>query len=173
MNIGTHLKLERDFFSRSCPEVARDLLGQKLIFKDFIGIITETESYRNIDDPASHAHRGPTPRAGIMFGKPGISYVYFIYGMYYCLNIVTEEEGSASAVLIRGLKLVSPTVKLLNGPGKLCRELSIDKTHNNIDLITQNDFYIAKGDVVSEFDITPRIGIKTGLDKLWRFVAKI
>src|SRR3954469_10994490 len=136
-------RLERDFFNRPCPEVARDLLGQTLVFKNFTGIITETESYRGIDDPASHAHRGPTPRASIMFGKPGISYVYLIYGMYHCLNIVTEEEGSASAVLIRGLKLISPTTKLLNGPGKLCRELSINKTHNNIDLISQEDFYVA------------------------------
>ena len=166
-------RLGRDFFNRPCPEVARDLLGQILVFKDFTGIITETESYRGTDDPASHAFKGPTPRAGIMFGKPGISYVYLIYGMYHCLNIVTEDEGSASAVLIRGLKLISPMQKLFNGPGKLCRELGINKTHNNVDLITCDDFFVAKGDHVSEFDITQRIGIKTGLDKLWRFVAKV
>lgn len=165
-------KLGRDFFNRPCPEVARDLLGQMLVFKDFTGVITETESYRGIDDPASHAHRGATPRAGIMFGKPGISYVYLIYGMYYCLNIVTEDEGCASAVLIRGLKLITPINKMLDGPGKLCRELSINKTHNNIDLVTCDDFFVAKGELVTEFDITPRIGIKTGLDKLWRFIVK-
>lgn len=166
-------RLEQEFFNRPCPEVARDLLGQILIFKNFTGIITETESYRGVDDPASHAFRGATPRAGIMFCKPGISYVYLIYGMYYCLNFVTEEEGAPSAVLIRGLKLITPTAKLLDGPGKLCRELGINKSHNNIDLTISEDFYVAKSKTINEFDITPRIGIKVGLDKLWRFVIKV
>lgn len=165
-------RLDRDFFNRPCPEVARDLLGQTLVFKNFSGIITETESYRGSDDPASHAFKGSTPRTQVMFGKPGISYVYLIYGMYHCLNFVTEEEGAPSAVLIRGLKLITPTAKLLDGPGKLCRELSINKFHNNIDLTLSDDFYIAKSEAINEFDVTPRIGIKVGLDKLWRFVAK-
>src|ERR1700729_4260135 len=114
------MKLGRDFFNRNCAEVARDLLGQILVFGNYQGIITETESYRGLDDPASHAFKGPTPRAKIMFGTPGTSYVYLIYGMYHCLNIVTEEEESPSAVLIRGLKLIKPDVAILNGPGKIC-----------------------------------------------------
>ena len=163
------MKLPREFFSRHSPEVARDLLGRILVFGDHKGIITETESYRGLDDPASHAYRGPTPRAKIMFGTPGLSYVYFIYGMYHCLNIVTEEEGLPSAVLIRGLKLLTPPFDLLGGPGKICREMKITREHNGIDLINHDSFYVMEGKRAEEFVATPRIGIKTAMDKLWRF----
>lgn len=164
------MKLGRDFFNRYCADVARDLLGQIIVFGDYQGIITETESYRGFDDPASHAFKGPTPRAKIMFGKPGMSYVYLIYGMYHCLNIVTEEEGSPSAVLIRGLKLFKPTHGLLNGPGKICREMKITRQHSGIDLVTEENFYVRTGEKIEEFKTTPRIGIKVGIDKLWRFI---
>lgn len=164
------MKLGRDFFNRHCTEVARELLGQVLVFDRYRGVITETESYRGLDDPASHAFRGPTPRAKIMFGQPGLSYVYFIYGMYHCLNIVTEEEGSPSAVLIRGLKLLTPQSNILNGPGKICRELGITREHNGIDLVTNENFYITTGERIEEFKTTPRIGIRMGVDKLWRFI---
>lgn len=164
------MKLGRDFFNRHCTEVARDLLGQVLVFGNHRGIITETESYRGFDDPASHAFRGPTPRSKIMFGTPGLSYVYFIYGMYHCLNIVTEEEGSPSAVLIRGLKLLTPPCSLLNGPGKICREMKITREHSGIDLVTQEDFYVTTGEKIEEFKTTPRIGIKVGMDNQWRFI---
>lgn len=173
MNQLLYQRLDRNFFNQSCVEVAKDLLGQILVFGEYQGIITETESYRGADDPASHAYRGATPRAKIMFGTPGLSYIYLIYGMYFCLNIVTEAEGSASAVLIRGMKLIKPYSKILDGPGKICRELFITKAHNNIDITKDNNFYIAKNDKIKEFDITARIGIKVGIDKLWRFVAKL
>lgn len=166
-------RLKRDFFNRNCTDVARDLLGQILIFHNYAGIIIETEAYRGTDDPASHAFRGPTPRASIMFGPSGMSYVYLIYGMYHCLNIVTEEVGSPSAVLIRGLKLIKPHEKLLDGPGKICRELQITKQHNNINLTNQEDFYVAENKLVTDFNATPRIGIKVGMDKLWRFITKL
>ena len=165
-------KLGKDYFNRYCVDVARDLLGQRLIFGPYQGIIIETEAYRGADDPASHSYKGPTPRSAIMFGEPGVSYVYFIYGMYHCLNIVTEDLHNPSAVLIRGIKLITPETKLLNGPGKICRELGITRDHSGFDLTQHNDFYIAQGEKVEHFEVTPRIGIKVATDKLWRFVVK-
>lgn len=103
------LKLSYEFYNRHVTEVAKDLLGKTLIVNNMQGIITETEAYKGADDEASHAFKGSTPRSSIMFGEPGFSYIYLIYGMYNCLNIVTEERGSPSAVLIRGLKLSSFT----------------------------------------------------------------
>src|SRR5271170_2047520 len=100
----TMRRLGRSFFLRPTVQVAQDLLGKRLIFQNFSGIITETEAYHQNNDPACHAYRGKTPRNAPMFGPAGHSYVYFIYGMYHCLNIVTEPEGVAAAVLIRGLK---------------------------------------------------------------------
>ena len=99
-------KADHSFYNRHVVEVAQDLLGMTLVFKEHRALITETEAYRGIDDGASHAFNGPTPRSQVMFGAPGMSYVYFIYGMYHCLNIVTEPEGHPSAVLIRGVKLL-------------------------------------------------------------------
>ena len=98
------MKLCDDFYNRSVVEVAQDLLGKTLVFFNFRGVITETEAYRGADDEASHAFKGPTPRSSIMYGPPGYSYVYLIYGLYHCLNIVTEAEGNPAAVLIRGLQ---------------------------------------------------------------------
>ena len=164
-------RLPRNFFEQDTVQIARALLGKILVFKNFKGIITETEAYRGEDDPASHAHRGPTPRTQVMFEKPGISYVYLIYGMYHCLNVVTEPEGVPGAVLIRGLRLLNPEPYILDGPGKLCRHLQITKEHHGMDLVNSDSFYITK----MKFDnvthtATPRIGIQKGQDKLWRFV---
>ncbi len=167
------MKLNRDFFNRNCAVVAHDLIGKKLVFGEHEGIITETEAYRGADDPASHAHRGITARSAIMFGQPGKSYVYIIYGMYYCLNIVTEPEGEASAVLLRGLQLLTPPLTHLNGPGKLCRHLGITKQHNGIDLLSDSSFYVTEGIESPEVHITPRIGIKKAIDKPWRFVMAL
>jgi len=161
-------RLSRSFFLRSTPQVAQDLLGKRLIFEDFSGIITETEAYHQDNDPACHAYRGKTSRNAPMFMKGGYSYVYFIYGMYYCLNIVTESEGTAAAILIRGLKMDDGLH--LNGPGKLCRHLGINKDHNVIDLVTSDQFYVKNERLMPDFIATPRIGIRQGADKLWRFV---
>ena len=160
--------LKKSFFAQNAVEVAKALIGKTLVFGDFQGIITETEAYRGSDDPASHAYRGPTPRSQIMFGEPGFSYVYLIYGMYHCLNIVTEPVGSPSAVLIRGLQIGS---LLLDGPGKLCRHLNLNLSHHQKDLTKAPSFCVVDGLNVKPKHIlaTSRIGIKQGLDKLWRF----
>lgn len=165
------IRLDRDYFSQSTLHVAKDLLGKELTFKTFKGLITETEAYVGQDDPACHAARGKTPRTTVMFGPPGVSYVYFIYGMYFCLNIVTESEGFAAAVLIRGLHLLHPEIKNLNGPGKLCKHLGITREHNGLDLITSEHFFFQDQGLKPEFITTPRIGIKVGTDKLWRFLV--
>ena len=164
------MRLQKDYFLQPTLHVAQDLLGKILTFKDFSGIITETEAYIGQDDPACHAARGRTPRTSIMFGVGGFSYVYFIYGMYFCFNVVTEAEGFPAAVLIRGLRLLSPESKKLDGPGKLCRHLGITKEHNGIDLTCTEDFYIEDSHFKPDFLVTPRIGIKIATDKLWRFI---
>ena len=105
-----------------------------------------------------------------MFGPPGYLYVYMIYGMYYCINVVTEEVGQPSAVLIRGLRL--PDVHL-DGPGKICRYLGITTRDNGINLISNDNFYLTQGINIANINITTRIGINKAIDKPWRFVANI
>jgi DNA-3-methyladenine glycosylase len=166
------MKLPFDFYNRNVVEVAIDLLGQHLVFGGHRGIITETEAYSGADDPASHAYNGPTKRAAIMFGKAAISYVYLIYGMYNCLNIVTDKEDEPSAVLIRGIKLITPLNLDLNGPGKLCRHLNITTSHTGIDLCNSNELYVCQGEKIKDFKTTPRIGITKAVDRPWRFVVK-
>lgn len=160
------IPLEEDFYIRKAPEVAQELLGKRLVFNQFSGIITETEAYRGTDDPASHAYLGQTKRSAIMFGSPGYSYVYMIYGMYFCLNIVTEKSGQPAAVLIRGLKL--PEINL-NGPGKLCRYLQLTTKHNAINLMQNDLFYVTSGIEGVQYNTTSRIGIKQGQDKFWHY----
>ncbi len=143
-----------------------------MVFNGTAGLITETEAYIGQDDPACHAARGKTTRNAVMFGPPGFSYVYFIYGMYHCLNFVTEDEGKPAAVLIRGLKLLESPSLHLNGPGKLCRHLGITRDHNGIDITTSDFFYIKDSPPPPTFETTPRIGITQGQEKLWRFVVK-
>jgi DNA-3-methyladenine glycosylase len=165
-------RLSHDFFNRPTLEVAPDLLGKIIVFGNTAGVITETEAYIGQNDPACHAARGKTPRNEVMFGPAGFTYVYFIYGMYYCLNFVTEEEGTPAAVLIRGLMQIQPDAKHLNGPGKLCRELGITREHNQIDLTSSSAIYVKNSPFSPKFEATPRIGIKKGTDKLWRFLVK-
>ncbi len=160
-------KLQHEFYNRNVVEVAKDLLGKKLICDNFQGIITETEAYRGYDDEASHAFRGITKRSEIMFGSAGYTYVYIIYGMHHCLNIVTEGVGQAGAVLIRGIK--SSNLHL-DGPGKTCRYLGITKEHNGINLIQSDYMYLTEGIKNPKYLTTSRIGIKKATEKLWRFV---
>ena len=164
-------KLSIDFFNRNTLLVARELIGKKLVYKDKQGWITETEAYMGFEDPASHAFRGKTPRNEPMFGRAGYSYIYLIYGMYYCLNIVTEEIGFPAAVLIRGILL--PDGTHLNGPGKICRYFGLTKLQNGKDMVTSKDFFIENTDKHFPVETTPRIGIKVGLNLPWRFVADI
>lgn len=130
--------LTRDFYEYNTLKVARDLLDKFLVRKIgkkiIAGMITETEAYCGPNDLASHASRGRTPRTEIMFGPPGRAYIYIIYGMYYCLNIVTEKKGYPAAVLIRGVKIDGVDYSKTNGPGKLCKFLKIDKKLNGIDI---------------------------------------
>jgi DNA-3-methyladenine glycosylase len=155
--------LKRDFYNRNTLDVARDLLGKTLVFNGVQAEITETEAYVGRDDPACHAFRGRTKRTDVMFGPAGFSYVYLIYGMYHCLNFVTEEDGFPAAVLIRG-------ARPFDGPGKLCRGLGITLEHNRIDLTQSSDFHVLDTPSAQHYECTPRIGITQGKEKLWRFV---
>ena len=166
-------RLPRSFFLNNALEVASQLIGKVLVFGSHQGIILETEAYRGMDDPASHAFKGVTPRSRLMFGPPGVSYVYLIYGIHSCFNVTTEPETFPSAVLIRSLHLLTPPFTQLGGPGKLCSHLGITTAHNGVDLITSPNFYLKEGDqILREIQSTPRIGIKVGREKLWRFIAK-
>src|SRR6516162_7277393 len=156
------------FFERPTLKVARDLLGVNLNRRLPTGeiltaTICEVEAYRE-DDPASHSYKGETERSRVMFGPPGRAYVYFIYGMYYCLNVVTEAVGTGGAVLIRGLLKEG-----LDGPGKLCRQWQIDKKFNGVNLLDPaSDLWLSKPQQASNHvvEITPRIGISKATEKL-------
>lgn len=163
-----------DFYRRSTLLVARDLLGAQLCRKIgrktvLSGPIVEVEAY-TADDPACHASRGKTKRCEVMFGPPGHAYVYFIYGMYHCLNVVTEPDGTPGAVLIRAVGADGT-----NGPGKLCREWQIDAKHNGLSLIQpDSDLWICPSELLkdSEVVVSPRIGISSAQERLWRFFIK-
>lgn len=163
--------LNRTFFEQDTNTVSTHLIGKLLCFHNFKGIITETESYIGVDDPACHAASGMTKRTKIMFGLAGFSYVYFIYGKYYCLNIVTEALNFPAATLIRGIKLIHPPYTYLDGPGKLCRFLGINLMHNAIDVTVSKTLYIKDIGCQLAYKSTPRVGISKGLDKIWRYVS--
>lgn len=174
---ATARRLQRSFFERPTLEVAKNLLGKLLVYKGGangvkIGRVNEVEAYIGQDDPACHAACGITPRNTVMFGPAGFSYVYFVYGMYHCLNIVTEKEGFPAAVLIRGVDPVLGIDHVINGPGKLCLAYGLDKQNSGVDLCTNNDFYLQDdGERPKAIKTTSRIGIKMGLDKPWRFLV--
>jgi len=167
---STIIPLSREFFARDTNIVSTELLGKVLYFQGKAAIITETESYIGGDDPACHAAKGRTKRTDVMFGLPGFSYVYLIYGMYYCLNFVTETKGFPAATLIRGVHVISPKDLYLNGPGKLCKYLGINISHNKCDLINNNEFFVSDIGVTLPYTTTTRIGITKGTEKLWRYV---
>lgn len=135
-------RLARRFYDRDTTLVARELLGKLLVHvvagEQRIGRIVETEAYLGPHDLAAHSARGLTPRTAPMFGPPGHAYVYLIYGMHHCLNVVTEEEGHASAVLIRALEPVRNIEGRTQGPGLLCRALGIDRRLNGHDLLSDD-----------------------------------
>lgn len=171
--------LTHNFFENNTDQVAKDLLGKLIVMKQknskkkFKAIITETESYHG-NDPASHASRSRTMRNEPMFWRGGHLYIYLIYGMYYCLNIVTEGEDYPSAVLIRGVKVIEPFEKLLDGPGKLCRDLKIDKSFDRLDICNKKNhsrFAVYDIGLKPEFKATTRIGITKNKDALLRFVV--
>jgi DNA-3-methyladenine glycosylase len=141
-------KLPRSFYERDTIVVAKELLGKFLVHHsggvERIGRIVEVEAYLGPHDLAAHSARGLTERTKVMYGPPGHAYVYFIYGMYYCMNVVTEREGHASAVLVRAVEPVKNVEGRTQGPGLLCRAMRIDKHLNAHDLLS-DDFYIARG----------------------------
>jgi DNA-3-methyladenine glycosylase len=134
--------LPTSFYARPTAIVARGLLGKVIVRRGLAGApelrarIVEVEAYLGERDAASHARHGPTPRAGIMFGPPGRLYVYLVYGIHHCMNFVTEEDGTAGAVLIRAAAALdrSATPRWLSGPGKLCAGLGITLSHKGIDV---------------------------------------
>jgi DNA-3-methyladenine glycosylase len=156
-------KLPRAFYDRDTILVARELLGKFLIHNtsggDRIGKIVETEAYLGPHDLAAHSSKGLTKRTKVMFGPPGHAYVYLIYGMYCCMNVVTEREGHASAVLLRAVEPIKNLEGRTQGPGLLCRAMQIDRRLNAHDLLSDN-FYIAELEA-EKFSVIkrPRIGV--------------
>lgn len=172
-------KLPREFYNRDTVTVAKELLGKYLVHIDNntkqVGRIIEVEAYIGGHDLASHSSKGVTRRTQVMFGPPGYAYVYMIYGMYYCMNVVTEPEGQGTAVLIRAVEPVENIHERTQGPGLLCKAMKIDKRLNSHDLLSDN-FYIA-GAEPEPFVIVekPRIGVayaKEWAHKLLRFYIK-
>jgi DNA-3-methyladenine glycosylase len=202
-----HRRLGRTFFSAPTLTVARALLGKRLVRiaggRRTVGVIVETEAYIGEDDLACHAAAGRTTRNAVMYGAPGHAYVYFVYGMHHCLNIVTESPGHPAAVLIRalvpaeGIGLIAerrglaerlrtelqrpagagkgpgPALRsLLNGPGKLCAGLAIDRELNGESLLGSR-LFLEQGRLRGRIHATPRIGVDYAGDwreKPWRFL---
>jgi DNA-3-methyladenine glycosylase len=178
--------LKRPFYNRPPVEVARDLLGKVLVHGPAAGIIVETEAYLGADDLAAHSARGITPRTRVIFGPPGHAYVYFIYGMYECLNLVCEPEGKPGCVLVRavepieGLDLMQsrrPAARkredLASGPGKLTLALAITRAQNGAD-VTRGRL-VVREPLESRpvpIAVTPRIGITQCADLPLRFIIR-
>ena len=192
------MPLPRSFYARPTLAVARDLIGSVLVVcrgrQRTSGRIVEVEAYLGPEDPASHA-ASRTARSEIMFGPPGVAYVYFIYGMHHCLNVVTEEEGTAGAVLIRALQPLAglhlmqrcrqrhrgrsgpalPESKLCSGPGKLCQALGIDLAWNGLSLLGngrgQRRVWLEPCRERMAVQAVPRLGIRRARELPYRFVA--
>jgi len=187
--------LPREFYQRDPVVVAQELLGKQLVRRDHegvrSGVIVETEAYLAGDDPAAHAYRGVTERNSVLFGPAGHAYVYFIYGVYFCLNFSCLKEGEAGCVLIRALEPLDGILHmerarglkdvrhLTTGPGKLCRAFEITRERDNgKDLCSlKSDLLVTHAPAANPFElgITPRIGINTkneALDWPLRFVIK-
>jgi DNA-3-methyladenine glycosylase len=166
--------LPRSFYMRPAAEVARDLVGKILVHGRTAGRIVEVEAYLGRNDRAAHAWHGLTMRTKVLFGPPGHAYVYFVYGMYDCLNVVAEPEGSPGCVLVRALEPLAGVAlmrrrrrgvrrleDLASGPGKLTIAMGITRRHNGADL-THGPLTIRqiKGEEPFRIDVTPRIGIR-------------
>lgn len=177
--------LSLDAFAIPAPELARKLLGTVLFHKKTAGMIVETEAYLGADDLAAHASRGVTERTKVIFGQAGHAYVYLIYGIYECLNVVAEEEGKAGCVLIRALEPLAgldimarrrgwngPMRGLTNGPGKLTQALGITREQYG-QRLDRGTLTIREWRKKREFETltTPRIGISQCVDWPLRFVV--
>jgi DNA-3-methyladenine glycosylase len=183
--------LPRSFYDRPVEQVARDLLGAVVESGTPEGVVgvrlVEVEAYAGEDDPASHAWRGRTPRTEVMFGPPGVAYVYFTYGMHWCVNAVCGPPGRASAVLLRAGEVVQgselarqrrgPTVpdrRLASGPANLARALGLDGAWHGEGLTAASGrLRIRAGAPVPDEQVVagPRVGITRGVDTAWRFLV--
>lgn len=178
-------RIPRSFYNRPTLTVAEELIGQRVVYESPEGRlsarIVEVEAYIGQDDPACHAARGKTARNAVMFGAPGHAYIYFIYGMYYCLNFVTEQTGDAAAVLLRaaepeeGLALMASRStsdrpeQMLNGPGKFCRAFGLTQQQNGLDLVDSRLYLERINGGAPRIETSPRIGIRVGTEHCWRF----
>lgn len=188
-------RLPRSFFERPTLEVARAVLGMRLVLlsagQRLAGYITEAEAYVGEADLGCHAKAGRTPRTRVMYGPPGHAYVYFTYGHHWMLNFVTEAEGFPAAVLIRAIhptegidviaarRAAQPSQRWTDGPGKLCQALGIDKNYNGADLCTADALlFVEEGQAISDESVTigPRVGLYTVPEPWksipWRFRVK-
>jgi DNA-3-methyladenine glycosylase len=190
------LTLPREFFARPALEVAPALLGCVLEHGTAAGLvavrITEVEAYMGSDDPASHAYRGRTARNGVMFGPPGHAYVYFAYGMHFCVNVVCLTPGTASAVLLRAGEVIAgdelartrrqpagrvataglPARDLARGPARLCQAMAIDRSLDGADVCdSSSSLRMRAGDGIQDTGVRtgPRVGIREAADRPWRF----
>lgn len=188
-------RLPRQFYERPTLGAARDLLGRVLVRRladstELRGRIVETEAYLGANDSASHASRGKTERTAPMFGPAGHAYVYFIYGMHHCFNVVTESDGVAGAVLVRALEPLTNVERMRanrrnkrpsevsNGPAKLCEALAIDTSLTGEDLVSSERLWLERGHSIpdSVVERTARVGIdyadEVDRTALWRFSLK-
>ena len=177
-------RLGREFFARQAPEVAPELLGKLLVREDegLIARIIEVEAYLQ-DDPACHAYRGETARNAPLFGPPGHAYVYFTYGMHWCMNTVTGTAGHGQGVLLRAaeplehLELMrarrngAKDRDLLRGPARLAQAYGVDGSWSGADLCSGGVLYLADDGARPQVEATPRTGVATGADTPWRFVV--
>lgn len=170
----TPQKLENNFFSRDCLEVAPDLVGKILVRTIDNGVkirirITETEAYRGIEDKACHASKGKTPRAEILWRESGVIYVYLCYGIHWLLNVITGEKDQPQAVLIRAGEGA-------NGPGILTKKLSVDKHFNGQMVTEMSEFWLEDDGFRPEIRTDKRVGINYAgeewINKPWRFIAE-
>lgn len=187
MDFTNLVPVTQEFYARDTNQVAKDLLGCYIVHHSpegiTAGMIVETEAYLQHGDPACHTSRGMTKRNQVMFGQPGLAYVYFTYGMHYCFNVVTNEAGVGDAVLLRALQPLAgvPLMQsrrhkekltdLCSGPAKLVQAMGITKEHNGSNLIT-GPINIYPGAPVEAIVTTTRIGIKVGEELPYRYYIK-
>ena len=182
LRMPTPSRLRRSFFDRSVHDVAPELIGATLLVDGIGGMIVEVEAYHHTD-PAAHSYVGRTERNAVMFGRPGYAYVYRSYGIHWCLNFVCEEEGSASAVLVRALEPTQglATMRrrrglreenaLCSGPGKVCEALGVTHKHNGLPL-DRTPFELRARCEIAGIVTGVRIGITKAADKPWRYGLK-
>jgi len=187
---GSRRRLPRSFFARPATVVAKDLLGRTFVRilsdgKRLAARIVETEAYEE-DDAASHSYKRQTARNEVMFGKPGLLYVYFTYGMHYCMNLVTGRDGEGSAVLLRAAEPLEslPSMRrrrkqtgehlLCSGPARFCEAFGIGRRENGTDLAESRAIFLEVGTSVARghIRVAPRVGIREATEKPWRFFVK-